>query len=216
MKSGKDYNHYGKINMGINRYAGLWLGMISVLLLSSRCDRSNKIDGIPVTQFYDTCDLWTSEFGQLVSVGDPEGRFIIKLPYNWDISESYSDTLYGIVAANFFTYPRPEKDRMSISVKGYRTDQPAVDYYQQELKALKKDKSYKVLETGTASISEMETYWLMFSTSTESPVYNLVVYFRKENNEEVYIIQSSVYSSDNYLDKLCYMKQLIKTFEILD
>jgi hypothetical protein len=142
---------------------------------------------------------------------------MVSLPYDWDIREHYSDTLYTIVAANFMSIPIPLEERMSFSVSGYVTDKDPGSYYLDEIRQLKRDRTVALEETGSTIIADLLCYWIKFTQKVDDhEAYNLVVYVKKPENKEVYILQSIVYSSEKHDLMLCYMKQLINSFEIVD
>ena len=189
--------------------------LLGILLFGCKTDRS-VIEGVPLTGFYDSCAEYY-DFGQMIKMGDPGDRFFISLPYSWDIREHYSDTLYGVFASNFMSIPIDTADRMSIVVSGYLTDEKLWNYYISELKQLKKDKKINVKETGSTEISGNDSFWIKFSQQlADQKVYNLVVYLKKEYSDEIYLIQSTVYDTQEYDKKFCYLKQVISSFEIVE
>jgi len=201
--------------MGINKNFR-WLILLPVICWIGHACVSDKnlIEGIPVTSYYDSCDAFT-DFGELIKIGDPQDKFMISLPFSWDIREHYTDTLYTIVAANFMSIPIEFIDRMSFTVSGYNTDKTLDKYYHDELRQLKKDKSITVEETGPVNISDMNCFWVKFVQQVdELKAFSLVVYIMADKSGDIFLLQSTVYDANNYNDKLCYMKQLVNTFEI--
>lgn len=203
--------------MGIKNYISLIILMTGLALLASKCDSGNRsIKGVPVTDFYDSCQADPYDFGQIITIGDPGDKFMISLPYSWDIRENYSDTAYVMYAANYISIPIPGNERMALIVSGYNSDEDLEDYYLHELKTLRKDASLRLMETGTTDLNDkLQGYWVLFNSSSDKQtIHNLVVYLKNPVQDEIYLIQSLVYGAENYKTKLCYLKQLVRTFEI--
>lgn len=188
---------------------------IVLFVFSCRSGR-NVFEGIPQTNYYDSCDAF-HDFGKMIKIGDPADKFMISLPYDWDIREHYTDTLYSIVAANFMSIPIDLKDRMSFLVSGYKTDKDLETYYIGELKQMKKDPNINIEETGHAMIMERKSFWIKFNQLIgDHTAFSLVVYIKKQEQDEVYLLQSMVFDFEKQDIKLCYMKQLVNSFEIVD
>jgi hypothetical protein len=186
--------------------------------MASKCtDHKSKIAGIPVTDFYNNCPDDFTEYGDMITIGDPGDKFMIRLPYSWDIQESYTDTLYGIIASNRFDAGNDPKKFVLLSVTGYQTIDSLYPYFLNEIKSLKKDKTMKVLELGTMEINEKETYWVKFeSEETDFQIMNLVQYVQSNQEDAIYILQSSVYKSENYNEALCRLKRFTDSFELVE
>ncbi len=137
---------------------------------------------------------------------------MVTLPYDWDIRENYSDSVYGMQAGNFFSIPIDVDKRMFFMVSGYSTEFWLEDYYLNELKTLKKESNIELLETGKTHIDELESYWVKFSVSQK--VFHLVMYVKHPQLDDLYLLQASVYDPEEYDLKLCYMKQLFNSFEL--
>jgi len=188
-----------------------------LVLVAATCkDPGNKIEGIPLSDSYNNCSDEYFDFGDMITIGDPGDKFMIRLPYNWDIQETYSDTLYGIVASNSLeARNNPEKFQL-ISVSGYQTKDSLFRYFRNELKLLKKDRNMKVLEVGKIGMEDDTSYWVKFeSAEAEHTIMNIVKYIKSEGNDELYLIQSTVYKSDDNMDRLCYLKRLVDSFELV-
>ncbi|MCD4722992.1 MAG: hypothetical protein K8S13_24505 [Desulfobacula sp.] len=141
---------------------------------------------------------------------------MIRLPYDWDIQETYSDTLYGIIASNNLeARNNPEKFQL-ISVTGYQTEDSLITYFKNELRTLKKDKNMKVLDAGQIGFEEEKTYWVRFeSLESEHTIMNIVKYIKPEKRNEIYLIQSAVYKTDDFMERLCFLKRLVDSFELV-
>jgi len=191
--------------------------LVLILIVVGCNDNTNKIEGIPISESYNLCSDEYYDFGDMITIGDPGDKFMIRLPYNWDIQETYSDTLYGIIASNTLeSLNEPEKFQL-ISVTGYQTKDLLLDYFKNEIGLLKKDKSMNVLEVGTINLENDISYWIKFESSEgEHKIVNIVKYIKLEGTDELYLIQTTVYKSEDYMDKLCYLKRLVDTFELVD
>lgn len=178
--------------------------------------QNNAIREIPITTFYNNCDE-IIDFGEMITIGDPSDKFMISLPYSWDIQESYSDTLFGIFASNIFKAGNDPKKLQSISVTGYSTNDSLKVYVEKELTSLKKDTSISVNEMGKTTINDRNGYWVLFENNfEEGDIVNLVVFIKREKSNEIYLIQTSVYKTENFRERICRLKQLINTFEIVE
>ncbi len=93
-----------------------------------------RIEGIPVSESYNQCSDEYYDFGDMITIGDPGDKFMIRLPYNWDIQETYSDTLYGIIASNALESLNEPQRFQLISVTGYQTKDPLLSYFKNEIK----------------------------------------------------------------------------------
>lgn len=194
------------------------LYFLPLIFLALSCkDGAERIEGIPVSDSYNKCSDEYYDFGDMITIGDPGDKFMIRLPYNWDIQETYSDTLYGIIASNTLESLNEPKRFQLISVTGYQTKDLLVSYFKNEIKLLKKDKNMKVLEVGTMNMENDTLYWVKFERSEEEhKIMNIVKYIKSEGTDELYLIQTTVYKSEDYMDKLCYLKGLVDSFELVD
>ena len=188
-----------------------------MVLIAAKCsDHKNKIEGIPVSDFYNNCEEEYIDYGDMITLGDPNDKFMIRLPYNWDIQESYSDTLYGIIASNRYEAGNDPEKFLLVTVTGYQTNDSLYGYFIKEIKTLKKDKSMKVIAVGHMEINEEIAYWVKFeSDESDFQIMNLVQYVMSESKNEIYLIQSSVYKSDDYDKELCRLKRFTDSFELV-
>ena len=185
-----------------------------VLLTSFQCSNDSKLlESIPETSYINECPDELYPFGEMVSVGDPNDKFMIRLPYSWDIRESYSDSLYGVFASNFLSIPKPREEQMSLSVTGYSTSKELEQYFHDEMIELVKDDHARVLERGLTMLDGKQNPWVLFEL--QSGIYNMVYYFKKESANDVFLIQSVSYDTVNYKTKMCYLKQLVNSFELV-
>jgi len=176
----------------------------------------NTIEGVKTTNYYDTCKAFNTDFGDLSTYQDPNRLFTIRLPYDWDVRESYSDTLYGIFAANLNESNSDITTLESFSAIGYSTIESLESYATKEIRNLKEDKGTKVKEAGKTIINGNNAIWILFkSEDQKTKKGNLVVYIKGVGNSQIFILQTSVYSSDNSKERLCNLKQLLNTFKIL-
>jgi len=191
--------------------------IVFVLITATCTDQKNKIEGIPISEFYNNCDDDYIEYGDMITLGDPSDKFMIRLPYKWDIQESYSDTLYGIIATNRFEARNNPEEFLMVSVTGYQTSDSLYQYFINELKTLKKDKSMKVHSVGQIEINKKNAWWVKFEAEeSDFQIMNLVQYVKSEKNDEIYIIQSTIYKSDDYDKKLCQLKRFTDSFELVE
>lgn len=192
--------------------------LLVFILIAAKCtDQKNKIEGIPVSDFYNNCEDDYIDYGDMITIGDPGDKFMIRLPYKWDIQESYSDTLYGIIATNHYEAGNDPQKFIMVSVTGYRTNDSLYAYFLNELKTLKKDKTMKVHELGQIEINEEAAWWIKFETSeSDFQLMNIVQYVKSESNNEVYLIQAMIYKSEDYDKRLCQLKRFTDSFELVE
>lgn len=190
----------------------LLLCLLTVMLTAFQCSNDSKLlENIPHGNFIDNCPDQLYEFGERVSVGDPNNKFMISLPYNWDIRESYGDSLYGVFASNFLSVPLAKEERMSLSVTGYTTDKQLDQYVHDELVGLVKDENTRVIERGNSMFAGQQNPWVLFAM--KPGIYNMVYYFMPPGQKDVYLIQSVSYDTVRYRSAMCNLKQLINSFE---
>lgn len=192
--------------------------LIVFILLAATCtDQKNKIEDIPISDFYSNCDEEYINYGDMITLGDPSDKFMIRLPYKWDIQESYSDTLYGIIATNHFEAANDPEKFLMVSVTGYQTGDSLYQYFLKELKTLKKDKTMKVHTVGQMELNEQNSWWVKFETEeSDFQIMNLVQYVKSDKNNEIYIIQSTIFKSDDYDKQLCHLKRFTDSFELVE
>ena len=190
------------------------LAISLVILITYSC--KDTIEGIKMTNYYDNCSAFNTDPGNLATYKDPNNLFSIRFPYSWDVRESYSDTLYGLFAANMQESSSDIENLQSISAIGYQTNDSLNIYAKNEIRGLKKEKGINVKEAGKTKINGNSVIWVLFNSKGElASKGNLVIYVKKPSSRIVFILQASVYSSDNYKEKLCNLKQLLNTFKLL-
>jgi hypothetical protein len=75
----------------------------------------------------------------------------------------------------------------------------------------------KVLEVGSINEENDISYWVKFeSREGEHRIMNIVKYIKSDNTDELYLIQTTVYKSEDCMDKLCYLKRLVDSFELVN
>jgi hypothetical protein len=183
-----------------------------VLLTGFQCSNDSKLlESIPESSYINNCPDVMYPFGEMVSVGDPNEKFMIRLPYSWDIRESYGDSLYGVFASNFLSVPKPREEQMSLSVTGYSTTKEIEQYYHDEVLELIKDDHARVLERGTTMLDGKQNPWVLFEL--QGGIYNMVYYVKDLSSDDVFLVQAVTYDTVNYKTKMCHLKQLVKSFE---
>ena len=150
----------------------------------------------------------------MVSVADPNRRFVIRLPYSWDIRESYGDSLYGVFASNFLSVPIPVDQRLALSVTGYSLEGELEDYTRDEFLELINDDDSHVLERGSSTFAGQENPWLLFEM--RPGIYNMVYYLLEPGHKDIFLIQSVCYDTVNYKNRMCQLKQLVNSFEWME
>lgn len=195
------------------------IGLFAIILslATNACrDEKNRLSGIPVSDFYNSCDA-IFDFGETITIGDPNNKFMMTFPYSWDISEIYSDTLYGIIAMKPVDLTDGMAEYRSVSVFGYNSTLSLSDYTVQEINNLKNDRQKKVKETGMMEIKGIDARWIWYEDRASNPnLENIVVYIRNHKMDEVFIIQSSVLKQADSETMLCQLKNLVRTFEFVD
>jgi len=188
------------------------------LLIAAKCTHhEERIEGVLFSTSYNDCSDDYFEFGKIITIGDPGNKFMISLPYEWEIQETYTDTLYGMIASNHFEAMNNPEKFMLISVSGYQTSDSLDVYFKNEIKALKKDRSMDVLKAGKIDIKEQSGWWIQFKNEDAGiEIMNLVVYLKNPIKDEIYLIHTTVYMSDNYRERICYLKRLVNSFEIVE
>lgn len=185
-----------------------------ILLSGFQCSNNSKlIESIPETTFIDDCPDVLPDFGEMVTVGDPADAFLIQLPNSWDIRQNFGDSLYGVFASNSLSIPKPPEESLSLSVTGYNTKKELDQYVHDELIGLIKEENIQVLERGTSMFSGNKNPWVLFEI--EPGIFNMVYYIKDHQNSNIYLIQSVSYDTVNYKYKMCNLKHLVKSFELV-
>jgi len=189
--------------------------IVPVLIISGfQCsDNSSLFENIPDSEFIENCPDEYYEFGETVNIGDPNDRFMIALPYSWDIRESYTDSVYGIFSSNFLSIPQKTEDQMALSVSGYTSEKELQDYFKGELIELVKEDKIIVKEKGNAMLAGKMYPWVHFEMTDGS--HNMVYYINNTETNDYYLVQTATYDTVNYRTKFCYLKQLVNSFEIV-
>ncbi len=187
-----------------------------IILILSGCHHGKTFEGIPVSDSYNRCNE-VFDFGELTTIGDPGNKFMITLPYSWDIREIYSDTIYGIFGSNTPDIGNDFSGLMSLSVSGYKTSDSLKTYFRNELGSMKKAAVFNLLNTGKITINDQISYWLTFEMKeNESTVVSNVIYIKKPDADEIYLLQTLVYKTEDYKKRLCALKELVETFEFVE
>ena len=121
-----------------------FLLLIIIVITISGCHSEKTFEGIPVSDSYNLCNE-DFDFGELTTIGDPGNKFMITLPYNWDIQEVYSDTVYGIFCSNAPDIEDDNSKLMSLSVTGYKTSDPLDIYFIKEIESMKNAAVFNLL-----------------------------------------------------------------------
>lgn len=188
---------------------------MSLILLVS-CHRGPELAGVPQTDYYNRCPDQDYDFGETITIGDPNDKFMITLPYDWEIQETYNDTLYGMIADNSTIIGDDPLNFVMISVLGYQTSDSLSGYFSKEVADLKRDKTMKVLEAGKVDFYGRDAYWLKFETiQDDHTILNVVKYIKSSTRNEIYLIQSSVNKTGDFDEKICILKKLSDSFELV-
>lgn len=191
------------------------MGLVIILLTAFQCTSDTKLlEEIPESQFVDNCPDVYYDFGQTVYLGDPNDRFMIRLPYSWDIRESYTDSIYGLYASNFLSIPVEVRKRLGLSVSGYEIEKNLQEYVHDELIELIKDEHTKVMERGESMFAGIKNPWVLFEM--QGGIFNMVYYVKHPKKSEIYLIQAVSYDTLGYRNKMCQLKQLVNSFEIVE
>ena len=186
-----------------------------ILLTGSRCtNEARLLEQVPESSFIDNCPDVLHDFGDMVSVADPNRKFAIQLPYAWDIRESYGDSLYGVFASNFLSIPIPLDARLALSVTGYNHEGELAAYMRADLADLIRDENIRVMERGSSTFAGRANPWVLFEMIPG--IFNMVYYLQKPGQQEIFIIQSVSYDTVNYRNKMCQLKQLVNSFEWME
>jgi hypothetical protein len=190
---------------------------VIILAIIAACHHQPEIAGVTLSEYYNNCPEKEYDFGEMITIGDPSDKFMITLPYEWDIQETYTDTLYGMIATNSPLSEDNPDAFLLLSVTGYKTSDSLLGYFTKEVISLRKDKTMKVLEAGKINFNGDDSYWLKFETIENGhTILNIVKYIKSESNKEIYLIQSSVNKTGNFDEKICILKQLADSFELVE
>ncbi len=187
-----------------------------IVITVSGCHSRKTFEGIPVSESYNNCSD-DSDFGDLITIGDPGNKFMITMPYSWDIQEVYSDTIYGIFGTNALDIDNDNSKLMSLSVSGYKTTDSLETYFRNEIKSMKKSAVFNLLETGIIEVNDQKSYWLAFEMKEDDVfIVSNVVYIKKPDVNEIYLLQTLVYKSGDWEKRICSLKTLVEAFEFVE
>lgn len=188
-----------------------------ITLMAISCHKgAPELAGVPLTDYYNRCSIDEYNFGEMITIGDPNDKFMVTLPYEWEIQETYTDTLYGMIATNSPLAANDPDNFLMISFTGYQTEDSLLNYFKKEIAALKNDKAMKVLEAGVMDFSGADSYWVKFENIQNSqPVMNVVKYLHAPIKGEIYMIHSAVSKSGNVDEKIAILKKLADSFELV-
>ncbi len=188
-----------------------------LFLLATCVDRGPRLAGLPFSEYYNNCPRVQYDFGETITIGDPNDKFMITLPYEWEIQEVYSDTLYGMIATNAPLIENDPDSFLLLSVTGYQTIDSLLPYFLNEVAELKKDKSMKVKEAGKMDFLGKDSFWVKFeSVQNDNVLLNIVKYIKPDGKDEIYLIQSSVKKAGDFDEKICILKNLADSFELVE
>ncbi|MCD4736424.1 MAG: hypothetical protein K8R53_10295 [Bacteroidales bacterium] len=190
--------------------------VLFAFIISSCSDQQKKYLGIPVSEFYNNCQQ-IYDFGESITIGDPNDKFMITLPYSWDIREYYTDTLYGMIAS---PHPQSETYRngiISFAVIGYQSNSTLEEYYRKEVGSLISDESMELSESGFANMGDLPARWIIFITREGSiELVHLVLYIKNPYAEEIFHLLSIVTKSEGYREYFCRLKVIANSFEFVE
>ncbi|GAB4324849.1 MAG: hypothetical protein Kow00127_17560 [Bacteroidales bacterium] len=201
--------------MAIKPQLTYFVFIAALILSAARCNRLPD-DFEANSSFADSCssDAW---FGEMITISDPNESFMISLPYTWDQRESFNDSSYSVFAANFLSIPKKQEEKMAILVSGFNSEMTEEKYAEQEIRALGKEPSIRLLKSGKLTGSDGQRHpWVMFRASGNETGYHLVNYRKHPTRPEVYFIQLISYDTVNYEDKICRLMVLMNSFVFTD
>ncbi|MCD4746736.1 MAG: hypothetical protein K8R58_10600 [Bacteroidales bacterium] len=188
-----------------------------VLILSACKDRKNRICNYKLSEYYNNCKSEGYHFNDLITFGDPNNKFMISVPYSWDIQENYFDSLYGIVAANNFEAMQNINLLQSISLTGYNSTDSLATYFKSEIKSIINDNKFEIIDLGRMDFKNKDSFWVLFETNEDYGKFiNLVLYLKNYKTDEIYLIQTTVYKTKDYKKKICELKFIVNSFEIVE
>jgi hypothetical protein len=184
-----------------------------IVITVSGCQSGKTFEGIPVSDSYNQCSD-NSDFGELTTIGDPGNKFMITMPYSWDIQEVYSDTIYGIFGSNAYDIGNDNSKLLSLSVSGYKSEDSLATYFRNEIKSMKKSSEFRLLETGNITIDYQPGFWLSFELEEgEKVIYSIIVYLKRPDADEIFLLQTLTYKSGDWEKRICSLKAFVETFE---
>lgn len=190
---------------------------VAVGLALGSCSKKNRIAGYRVSEFPSLCREEPKPYTGLTTIADPHELFQVKMPYMWDIQELYNDSVYGIIGANLEDAAADIRLLESFSVNGYRSPDSLTAYFIKEIEELKKSTQIRIQSLGTMEFAARDARWVLFETEEKTGVfYNMVIYVKKDNRDEIFLLQSTVYKTDDFMDRLCRIKTLFDTFKFLE
>ncbi len=178
-----------------------------VFWLSSCNKNSETINNYPISDFIEECK--GNDFHDLKPCENKLSTFQIGIPKMWLV-----DNDSGLAAVDTLSYSK-EHEINSLAVSSHPFRSSIDDYFQSELNGLEQD--FKILEIGKWKINTLPSRWVITEENyQEKKIINLISYVPNSNNNTIYIINLSIDKSKDYKDRLCNLKSIISSFEVLN
>jgi hypothetical protein len=183
------------------------------LLLQVSCNNTfegYKLEGNFVKNFHD--DRLAS-----VKYTEPSNMFSINIPYNWDIQEDFTDSIFGVLFMDTLNIADSYENFKSIAITKYTQNKNLEISFKKEISLLKNDANEIILRIGKEKIKTNQSYW-MFTNSKfqDDAFYNLTYFLQGGNTQELFLLQATVYATEDYPSVLNELHKYLKTFDLKD
>lgn len=183
---------------------------IFFLILSCSGEKSS-INGLKLQdEFCDT--LIHDRFPNKKTFTDKYSRFSIDFPETWHPYEDIIDTVHGVVAGD------SSIDFAKLGVIGvteFVNDFNSLwEYFKADISEMTKDTNFRIYEIGKSKIDTLNAYWVFYKAPEDSfgDHRSIIYYIRRELTDTFYLLETAIYDSKNYRERLCNLKPILETF----
>lgn len=186
-----------------------------IFVLFTACIKGGQINGHQVQGEFNKCDSFVdSLLSHSQYYYHQGGKVAIKIPANWDIQENDSDSLWGIFAMDTIAFDKSYKNFSSIMVAKHEPTGDLKVGFETYLKAMETEVGYHVREIGTCKVGNNPAYWMLADSFEEEFTFGNFCYYLETKNGNIYILQATVYLTDDYIQRLCNLIPILETFNV--
>ncbi len=189
--------------------------VIALTIIINACNiKQDNINGLKLTEDFCECSIENLYPDRKLFI-DCDHKFSIELPKDWMFIENLIDTVKGVVASdttiNFY------KNGI-VGICEYHTHFTSLlDYFTAEVKNHDSDNEYNIVEIGKININGLESFWTLYeAVNDEFGNHKSIIYYVQRNKSDTfYLLETTIYESENYKEKFCQLRSIIETFKII-
>jgi hypothetical protein len=174
----------------------------------------NNIEGFQISKDFDdigSLSVDTSYF----KYSPPENIFSINIPKNWEVQEDFTDTLYGVFFMDTASFYIAIENFQSLTITKHPLNGNLKRTFKKELELIKQYKNDEIIKIGKTKINGTSSFWMLTeSKNQDNYFYNLNYFINKKGDQHVFLIQISVYKTDNYISRISNILPSVHTFKV--